>query len=87
MIRIELVRVGDRLVGRTVSCRWNLRRLGIASVAYDRNQADVKRLRRALARLGLSLSVVRGGEPRWLPSPTEASAFDGVVPAFLSKAA
>jgi hypothetical protein len=44
---INLVRVGDKLVGRTFSDRWNLAQLGFTHLSYSRNQMDIKRLRRA----------------------------------------
>ena len=84
---ISLVREGNRLIGRTLSDRWNLMQLGITSIAYDRNQTGVKCLRRALAHQGFALSVVRGGKPQWSASPTETLAFSGSVPAYLSQAA
>jgi len=87
MIRIELVRVGNRLIGRTVSDRWNLATLGCKSLAYDRNQTGVKRLRRLATRLGLAICVVRGSNAAWMPSSVESAAFSGAVPAYLSQAA
>jgi hypothetical protein len=47
MITIKLVRIGDRLVGQTVSDRWNLMQLGLASIPYDRKQGPLNKLRRA----------------------------------------
>jgi hypothetical protein len=47
MITIKLVRIGDKLVGKTVSDRWNLMQLGLSSIPYDRNQGPLKKLRRA----------------------------------------
>jgi len=87
MLEIELVRVGNRLIGRTVSDRWNLATLGCDFIAYDRNQTGVKRLRRLATRLGLALSVVRDGNAIWVPSPAESAAFSWAVPAYLSQAA
>lgn len=51
MITIELVRVGNQLIGRTVSDRWNMSVLtGTAygtQIPHDRNSTEVKKLRRA----------------------------------------
>ncbi len=86
-MRIQLVRVGDRLIGKNLSDRWNLMQLGIGPIAYDRNQTALKRLRRALGREGFNLSVMRGSKPQWTASPSETLAFSGSIPAFLSQAA
>jgi hypothetical protein len=86
MLHIELVRVGNRLVGRTVSDRFNLLSLGIGVIGYDRNHRAAKTLRRKLQNEGFSLSVVRGGKPQWAASPAESEAFSGAVPAFLQAA-
>lgn len=87
MLRIELVRVGNRLVGRTVSDRHNLMVFGVGPIAYDRNQTVVKQLRRALSHEGFNLGIVRGGKPQWSACRAEMEAFSGSVPAFLSQAA
>ncbi len=50
MIGITLVRVGDKLIGKTVSDRWNMEMLGMGdSIPATRNQTTVKRLRRQWA--------------------------------------
>jgi hypothetical protein len=50
-ITIELVAVGGKLVGKTASCRWNLRMLGLDDLVDDgRNGASLKRARRAIAK-------------------------------------
>lgn len=47
MISIKLVRVGNLLIGQTASDRWNMTQLGIGyTLVADRNQTQVKRLRR-----------------------------------------
>ena len=80
MIQITLVRVGDVLVGRTVSDRFNLQQFGVTSVTCDRNHAAVKRLRRALAREGFTLRVLpaKTGVVKWAATPIEREAL-GVV--------
>ncbi len=87
MIRIELVRVGYRLVGRTVSDRWNLMTLGIGPIPAEWNQAAVKRLRRALGGEGFSLGVVRGEAVRWAATHTELDALGVTWAARLALAA
>ncbi len=84
---IQLVRVGDRLIGKSLSDRWNLMQLGVSSVAHDRNHGGAKRLRRLASKLGLAVNVVRDAKPVWKATPAEVEAFSGTVPAFLSQAA
>ena len=74
MIRVELVRVGDYLVPRTFSDAWNMRTCGIGPIRWDRNQAGVKAIRRRLAALGLSLTVVRNATVQVHPTDAEAKA-------------
>jgi hypothetical protein len=69
MIRIELV----KLVGRTVSDRWNLATLGLATLANDRNQTAIKRARRANPEF--TFVVVRSATLATLPTLTEQAAF------------
>ena len=87
MLRIELVGEGDRLIVRAVSGRWNLSTLSIGPIPADRNQAAVKRLRRALAGEGFSLGVVRGGSVRWAATDTEQDALGVTWAARLALAA
>lgn len=50
-IQIEVVSIGGRLVGRTESDRFNLAVLGLSDLIDDgRNQASLKKARRALAK-------------------------------------
>lgn len=77
-ITIELVRVGDKLVGRTVSDRWNLAAFGVGTIPADRNQSGVKRLRR-LAGVGFKVRVMRGESPTWAATEGEAAALGSVV--------
>lgn len=59
MIGIELVRVGDRLIGRRFQDRWNLAQLGYTHLDWSRNQSDVKKFRRFHAD-DFSISHVKG---------------------------
>lgn len=87
MICIELVRVGDVLVGRTVSDRWNLFQLiCVASIADDRNGTALKRLRRASG-ADFTLTKVRGKEPVWKATPAELQALGTVNAESLTAAA
>ena len=55
MITISLSLDFDgKLYGTTTSDQWNLETLGFAHLEYNANQKGVKRLRRALKRLGMS---------------------------------
>ena len=47
MIELQLVRVGNVLVGRRFQDRWNLAQMGFTSLPYSVNQSAIKRLRRA----------------------------------------
>jgi hypothetical protein len=87
-ITIELVRVGDRLVGRTVSDRFNLISLGVGVIEHDRNQRAVKSIRRLIDHMagGFRVSVVKAPLVV-MPTESESAAFDGAVPAELSRAA
>jgi hypothetical protein len=88
MITIELVRVGDRLIGRDVSSRFNLKTFGVDSLPYERSQAAVKRLRRLVAGFGLSVVVVRRGAVQWSATESEAKALGPIVlPAYVRAAA
>lgn len=78
MIKIQLVRVNGRLKGRTVSDRWNLLMLGIISIADQRNQALLKRLRRRYAG-EFAFEVVRDASPLSLPSNAEREALGWAV--------
>jgi hypothetical protein len=86
-MNIELVRVGDRLIGRTVSDRFSLKTFGIDSIQHDRNQTVVKRLRTRLAKLGFTLTVVRRGSVQWAATESEAKALGPVVLPIYSRAA
>lgn len=59
MIKIQLVRVNGRLVGRTFSDRWNLAQLGYDSMKGDRNQSELKKFRRFYGS-DFKVSVVKG---------------------------
>jgi hypothetical protein len=74
MIRVELVRVGDFLIGRSMGDRWNMQAAGIASLPWDRNQKAVKAARRKLAAFGLTLAVVRNATLQLHPTDDEAEA-------------
>jgi len=66
MITISLSRdESGRLYGTTTSDQWNLETLGYSSLNHDRNHADVKRLRRALKRMGMDadIRVMVSGRP------------------------
>ena len=82
---IELVRVGGRLIGRTVSDRWNLAVYGLDALRDDRNQSGVKRLRRLAARDGITVKVVKAPVVVFA-SGAEMEAFGGSVPAYLDAA-
>jgi hypothetical protein len=76
MIQIKLVRVGNMLVGQTVSDRWNLMQMDMGDgIPYDRNQSGLKRLRRLWE--GFSIQVVRQGQIITAMSPSERQAFSG----------
>ncbi len=77
-ITIELVSVGGKLVGRTLSCRWNLAMLGLHDLVDDgRSGASLKRARRAIAKEfgadAFTLSKSRS-KAIALPSPIEVHA-------------
>lgn len=74
MIQIQLVRVGNHLIGKTCSDRWNLEAAGNGAIAWDRNQKYAKVARRKLAALGLTLTVVRGATVQMRPTDAEAAA-------------
>lgn len=76
MLKIELVRINGRLVGRTVSDRWNLWTLGLNYIPYERNQKVVKRLRRALTEF--AFVMIRGGQLETEPTPAECEALGRV---------
>jgi hypothetical protein len=87
MIRIALVAVDGKLVGRTASDRWNLLVLFSKHVIYaDRNQAGLKAARRRLAKLGMGddfrLVQCRGVEQDIVerPSRDEFRALDEALP-------
>jgi hypothetical protein len=59
-IRIELVKVAGKYIGRTASDRWNLTTLGLGDLNADRNQTAIKKARRAHpAYSGFTFNVVR----------------------------
>lgn len=79
MIHINLVRVGDMLIGRTVSDRWNLIQLGIdQSFAADRNHATLKSARRLWGN-DFMFSVVRNDSVHWEASENEKNALGDAV--------
>lgn len=57
-IKIEVVKVNGKLVGRTFSDRWNLETLGLTEIPVERNQSTIKRLRRQ--NVDLTFSTVKG---------------------------
>ncbi len=73
-ITIELVSVGGKLVGRTASCRFNLRMLGLDDMADDgRNGAALKRARRQLEReFGADAFKLVKSRARSIALPTSA---------------
>ncbi len=77
-ITIELVSVGGKLVGLTLSCRWNLAMLGLTDLVDDgRNGASLKRARRAIAKeFGADAFTLTKSRARSvsLPSPREVEA-------------
>ncbi len=72
MLRIELVRYRGRLVGRTVSDRWNLWMLGYNYIRDERNQATIKCLRRAFPEF--TFTVPRDTSIQTHPTPAECDA-------------
>jgi hypothetical protein len=86
-MNIELVRVGDRLIGRTVSDRFSLKTFGLDSISGDRNQRALKAIRRKLGKLGFTLTVVRNAAPTWTATPDEAAALGPVVLPIYARAA
>ena len=84
MITIKLVRVGNMLVGQTVSDRWNLMQMGLAGgIAWDRNQAGIKKARRAWE--GFTFQTVRSGGIITEKTPEETLAFTKPVPSIKVK--
>lgn len=74
MIRITLVRVGNQLIGKTVSDRWNLITLGITGeLTADRNQPTLKRLRRKWG-ADFTFTVARSETIVWDASDMESTA-------------
>jgi hypothetical protein len=79
MISIKLVRVGDKLIGKTASDRWNLLALGVDYVlASDRNQTVVKRLRREFG-VDFTFSVCRNDSVVWQASDAEHAALGSKI--------
>lgn len=71
-ITITLVRVNGRLIGKTVSDRWNLRTLGFTYVEDRPNQAELRKLRR---KYGVDFRFAMGKKSdsvSLLPTDTEA---------------
>ncbi len=72
-ITIELVAVGGKLVGRTASCRFNLRMLGLDDMADDgRNGAALKKARRVLSKEWGGAFTLSKSRARSLSLPTSA---------------
>ncbi len=72
-ITIELVSVGGKLVGRTASCRFNLRMLGLDDMADDgRNGASLKRARRVLSREWGGAFTLSKARAKTISLPTSA---------------
>lgn len=46
-IRIELVKIRGRYIGRSTQDRWNLQSLDLIGMEADRNQTAIKRARRS----------------------------------------
>jgi len=70
-ITIDLVRVGNVLIGRTASDRFNLETLGVEGpIESDRNQLAVKKLRR-LHGDDFTFRVVRSAKPVWTMTHAE----------------
>jgi hypothetical protein len=86
-LTISLVRVNingyTALVGRTASDRWNLMQFGVQTVAYDRNQADIKWLRRMVGS-DFRVRVVKGGVE---PATREETDAMGVGSRWITQAA
>jgi hypothetical protein len=59
-IKIEIVVVNGRLMGRTFSDRWNLEMLGFGFPTYSRNQGAIKKMRRFHTSEGFAFSLVKG---------------------------
>ncbi len=72
MLTIQLVRHRGRLVGRTLSDRWNLWTLGYNYIQDERNQATIKCLRRAWPEF--IFTVVGVTSIVTTPSPAECEA-------------
>ncbi len=72
-IRIELVAVNGKLVGKTASCRWNLAMLGLTDLEDDgRSQASLKRARRMLSREWGGSFTLTKSRARAISLPTSA---------------
>jgi hypothetical protein len=72
-ITIELVSVGGKLVGRTASCRFNLRMLGLDDMADDgRNGAALKKARRVLSKEWGGAFTLSKSRARSIALPTSA---------------
>lgn len=58
-IKIEVVNINGRLVGRTFSDRWNLAQLGYTHLDWSRNQTAMKKFRREFGH-EFTITTVKG---------------------------
>ena len=79
MISIKLVRVGNQLIGKTASDRWNMIQLGLGhALTTDRNQTHLKRIRRAWFGV-FHFSVTSRDSVIWESTPTEKAALGTAI--------
>lgn len=84
---ITLVHHDGKLIGQSLSDRFNLLAFDVTNLPIEKNQASIKRLRR-LAGPDFVIRVVRKASVCWEATPAEALALGSIaLPAYVREAA